>query len=253
MGRNLRIGWRATVATLAAVGLAACGDNGGTVTGLPASTSYSGVFADPVNVGTITLTFASPVASLVGSGLTADVVGTTAVNVTGSLVILPAGTTIPLTGTIDNGAFSVSGGGYTLTGTLSNGQLSGTLTGPDGDGAFQALAGTNTELFCGIYMGTDEQGNPDNGDFYLVRNGAFVKVVVHTGSDVIPIAGSVVNNNASVSVVVQNPQLGNVTVTASGSFSGASVSGTYMLSALNGTLTWGGTWSGSTAACSPGS
>jgi len=76
--------------------------------------------------------------------------------VSGTLTI-GAGAPIELTGTYDPsiGAFSVSGGGYALSGAATSQGITGSYTGPNGGGAFaiQATSSGTVSLFCGTFAG----------------------------------------------------------------------------------------------------
>jgi hypothetical protein len=74
-----------------------------------------------------------------------------------------AGTSNTLAGTYDSSTnnLSVSGGGFTLTGAISEGVLSGAYTGPNGSsGGFSALNATQTSVtpYCGTFSGSQGTG-----------------------------------------------------------------------------------------------
>lgn len=152
--------------TLAPASLVGCGDSddtsgspqgggGGTPNGGTqlAAGSYRGVFTGDSDMGSIEVVVPadSHAASLhlLHDGTTTPLTGT----------ITPAGgEPVQLTGTYDpaTGALSLSGGGYTLTGTVSSGGFSGSYTGPNGSGSFQATsdADGSTKVYCGGIAGT---------------------------------------------------------------------------------------------------
>ena len=93
------------------------GGGGGT------SAAYTGAIADSLHRGQIALTVSS------------------ASSVTGLLTFV-GGPTIPVTGSADSAAatMTVNGSGYTLTGITHIGTVQGTYTGPSGNGFFAATA-----------------------------------------------------------------------------------------------------------------
>jgi hypothetical protein len=84
---------------------------------------------------------------------------------------LGGGKTINLTGTWNDATktLSITGGGYTLTGTLTGSTLSGTYMGPNGAGSFalQAAVTGAVNVFCGTYM--DSAGGSGAGTWNLVQ------------------------------------------------------------------------------------
>src|SRR6266566_4941489 len=92
-----------------------------------APTHLQGVLARPGETGVITLT--TTAAATVP--MSAPVVRTAVTNnLTGTLKLAGAAI-INLAGTFNAGAIVVSGGGYTITATFSNGKMSGTYNGPN--------------------------------------------------------------------------------------------------------------------------
>lgn len=79
-------------------------------------------------------------------------------NVVNGTINLGNGKTVTLTGTFDSvsGTVTLSGGGYTLTGKLVGGTLSGTYTGPNGAGSFalQSTVSGAVAVYCGTYTGS---------------------------------------------------------------------------------------------------
>jgi hypothetical protein len=81
------------------------------------------------------------------------------VSVTSAKILLSTGATVALTGTVDSNANTVNlvGGGYLLTGTVSNGVVSGTYTGPNSSsGGFATLSTTQGAItaYCGTFSST---------------------------------------------------------------------------------------------------
>jgi hypothetical protein len=142
-------------ASLAAVALlAACGDDSGPSSSTPKAFAYAGTFGSATHSGTIIFSTA-PVAIKAGNGRAAlsapiDLIGT---------LTFSNGSTLDLTGTLDAAALLLAGTGYQFTGTLSNGVISGTFTGPNGEsGNFSASlssSGGAVSLYCGSYDGDD--------------------------------------------------------------------------------------------------
>ena len=132
----------------------------------------------------------------------------------------------PLTGSFNSGtgALSLEGGGYTFTGSLVNGVLSGTWTGPDGtSGSFSALLegeGTVVAVYCGVYDTVN-----DNGTFNLVRQDASLRgfAVSSDDGDTIDLSGSVSGNTLMIFATAagQTANVATATLSADGStFSG---------------------------------
>ncbi len=225
----------AACATGLFVTIAACSSNTSTGASGNTSTTLVGVVADSTESGTITLT--------VGTGLSGALVGFAPVSVPRSPTIIAAvvsasgtlklagGSTISLSGTYDtgSGALSVSGGGYTLTGTYANGVLSGTFTGPHGSGGFstQTSSSTNTATtYCGTWVATD--GSNDHGVFNAVfTSGAAVAVAYSLkNASTFEGVGTVSGSSFTITGTVRTSN-GTFTGTATGAISGSSVSGTF--------------------------
>jgi hypothetical protein len=70
---------------------------------------------------------------------------------------LSGGVTVDLSGTFDpsSGALSLSGGGYAFAGSITNGSLGGSYTGPNGSGSFSLVPGGASQFFCGSFDGSD--------------------------------------------------------------------------------------------------
>lgn len=234
---------------LVAIGLAAivaaCGDTtggggGGSTTtfeGIIAGDSTSGMLSGELSltINTTSLSVASPVSL--------DVMGTEAsVTVTGTLT-LNGGSTITLTGTYDTGthALSVAGGGYTFTGTFSNGTLSGTFTTANGGtGSFSTSSSSGSGAvysFCGNAV--PQQSAEKGATFNLVVNtgtGTASGFAVGNGDgQTTSLNGAVSGSNWNVSFVTA---VDGHAGTASGTFTSTSLTGTYSIPANpeNGTV-----------------
>ncbi len=115
-------------------------DTGGSSTG---AAVYIGSFASATESGTVTLSLAAAA--------------------TGTMVQVN-GTTTALTGTYSasSGAVSLSGGGFTYTGILVSGTLTGTFRSAKSFGAFtaqsQTAAATPPKAFCGSYVSNTDYG-----------------------------------------------------------------------------------------------
>jgi hypothetical protein len=228
-GRMSKGAWisRTSVAGLALIALAACSDDGvspGT------SDSFVGAFAASDGTGTESGTFRASWAS----------------PATGSIEFATGGTgTISLTGefTPPSGPLTLSGGGYTFTGSISNNQLSGTYTGPNGSGGFVAFSGAggeNVTVFCGEYTGGS------TGEWLLVRSANSLRgIAADDDGTKFELTGSVGTNNSVNLTFPGGSATGSLT-------SMTQMSGTWRVPAT-GTIQDSGNWSGSTGACSGGS
>ncbi len=122
----------------------------------------------------------------------------------------------PLTGSFNSGALQLEGGGYTFTGTLSGGVLSGTWTGPGGaSGSFSALL-EGEGVVVAVYCGTYDTAN-DNGTFNLVRQDASLRgfAVSSVDGDTIDLSGSVSGNTLTIYATAAGPQANVATATLS--------------------------------------
>ncbi|HXI21116.1 MAG TPA: hypothetical protein VNH46_08530 [Gemmatimonadales bacterium] len=215
--------------------LAGCGSSGGT-NGGSASTSFTGVVSAIDGTTTGALSFAIATASPdVGVPTGVALVQS---SVTGTLKFngLPA---IQLTGTYESttGALTLSGGGYSFTGTF-DGQSSvqGTFTGPNGaSGGFattETSSSSTASNYCGSYARNDLS---DAGTFSVVISGSSIlgrwasSVDGSTGG----LSGSVSGNNITINV----SPAGTV---ATGTRSGTTISGTFTDPNSGGSGTWQG-------------
>jgi hypothetical protein len=156
-------------------------------------------------------------------------------------ITLGGGKTFSLTGTYDAATktLTISGGGYSLTGTLTGSTLSGTYTGPNGAGSFALQAATTgaVNVYCGTYVGTKVSGG---GSWNLVQ-GADNKL---SGSYTETAGGSgLLSGTLAGTAITLSTTSGAVAV---GTISGDTINGTYGVSATDLTA---GTWTGSTGAC----
>jgi len=145
--------------------------------------------------------------------------------------LTPSGSAgVALTGTYNSGsgAVSVSGGGHTLTGTITSGELDGTYAGSGGTGSFgthKGAASSDVTLFCGSYDGDA------SGVWNLAKTGnSLVGAYADDGGGSARLTGSLSGTAISIT------------------FSGGTASGTLAsATSMNGTWTAGagsGTWTG---------
>ncbi len=198
------------------------------------ATKYIGTLGNGAEAGVLTLNFASAPPKVAPSIINSIA---TIINVTGTVKI--GGITINLTGTYntDTDSLIVSGGGYNFKGKLNSSNLSGTYTGPNGDGSFTAESST-ADGSVKVYTGTSHETSPDtsnHGRFLLVVKGIALTGITDYGQKV---GGTISGTHLSVhfeeSPAVEIAQ-GNV------SGDGTSIQGTYSVATESGTIT--GTWS----------
>lgn len=152
------------------------------------------------------------------------------VSLTGTLTPT-GGQAIELTGSYDpeTGALSLSGGGYTLNGTITEGGFSGDYTGPNGAGKFQATSNANgsVEVFCGSIAGAG------NGPMTLIVTGSTAKGYVEPdGKNPVHLSCTIAGSEIDCKIVEVS------TVEVIGSASDAGWSGTYENSANGDKGTW---------------
>jgi hypothetical protein len=216
---------RIIAATVVATVLACGSDSSTGPSGLSPSTSYKGVItsSDGTTAGLL-LTFASAVASPpapMPSAALADPVSVTGV------ATLPGGGTVNLSGTLDNGTLTMTGSGYTLTGTLTNGKFVGTFTGPAGaTGAFTALSSSSVTpayAYCGTYSAVITPGDiHEDGTFNAVVAGTVLtgQSVQNGGlGDVITIAGTASPGSGGTTNISINSNNAQGSITATGTIS----------------------------------
>ena len=152
-----RLAW----ALLLAVPLYACGGSGSTTTPptpstpSPTTTTFQGTVAavsgDIGQSGTITVTVQTVIAL-------ADLRPLSVALASGSFRathFTNGQSVVLLTGTYDSstGSLTMSGGGYTFTGSVNGGVFAGTLTGPGIDtGTFSTVNGASATTYCGTYF-----------------------------------------------------------------------------------------------------
>ncbi len=222
---------------LVAVALTGCKKDSDSVVTPPVtgSTTYVGTLANAAETGSMTLTFSSAIGKLAPT-LVQNAESLITVN--GSIKI--GSTTIPITGTYNTTTDSIfiSGGGYTFTGKLHNGHITGSYTGPNGPGGFSASP-SSSEGSVKVYCGTSHETSPDtssHGRFNLVITGTSVSGITDDGLE---LSGTVNGTNISISINVG----GTLFPIATGVIEGTSLHGNYSFSGSEGTVT--GTWEAS--------
>jgi hypothetical protein len=160
------------------------------------------------------------------------------ITTTGTASVTGAGT-VSLTGTFDDqtGDLNLSGGGYTFSGVISNGELVGNYTGPNGPGTFVALqaTGASVSVFCGNFNG-DTTGM---WNVAISSDGSVAGTFTDDANVSSPITGT--SSNGTLTLEVPGGD-----VTANGTVSGGSVTGTWTDAGSGDT----GNWTGSTGSCS---
>ena len=236
----------ATFVAVVLLVLHGCGSNSSSPTGPAAGTSaFLGTFASiqgqngtlavavQAKVARATMPFSLPlVATLHAQSISA----------TGSLSQVGGGTT-SLSGTYDAGSknLSLSGGGFTMSGTLGGATVTGTLTAPTG--AVGAFATTNScsgavEVYC--VQQTTPSGEKVVFNVAVSPGGAISGTFAATPSGAGTVTGQRTGTNFTSTYV-----------TTVGPFAGDSgtSTGTMANGLLNGVDRFGNPFSGSTAAC----
>ena len=217
----------------AAVGACADDSSNNDDGGLAASTTYVGLVASSAgSTGPLNITFASAVAAppAWSAGSTGPSLSSAAPITATGTVSIGGGAAVPLTGTIDNGVLNMSGGGWTLTGNLADGQLTGTFTGPSAiAGSFTALSSTDgvpAAAYCGYYEGLDHTDDPPSDDFgtfsAVIAGDIVLGTAVTEGGDVIDFTGSATATSFTIDAVVEAGALH-----ASGDYDELGVDGDY--------------------------
>lgn len=199
----------------------------GIVAGDSASGNLNGAITLTVDGVSLRTTPATPISAFV-------MASATSYDVTGSFK--PSGAAaISLTGTYDlsTGALSVSGGGFSFTGTLAGGVLSGTLTTPGGGaGSFSAssTASGTVYAFCGAAVQTGGSSQGGGATFSLALNaGTGVASGVaqgHGGGEPpVTLTGTVSGSAWTVAFTSNQDGPG----TASGTFTSTSLTGSYSI------------------------
>jgi len=216
----------------------------GTTGKTPTTSTYAGTFADPKTSGSLTVSITSSSASaarMLPARLEAQTVASG--SATGTLVFL-SGATATVSGTYSaaTGALTLSGGGYSFSGALSSGTVTGTYSGPNGSGNFAAQAPSSTGTAAKTYCGTYETSN-DYGWFNMVIS-ADGKVsglaVALLGATSVGFSGSVSGSSLTATTTAS------VQIQATLSSDGNSVTGTYVPA---GAAAVSGTFQGSTTSC----
>jgi hypothetical protein len=195
------------------------------------STSFKGTVAGSGGrSGTIAIT--------VQAKITAAAVRALASPSASAVITFSDGSTVALTGTYDSnsGTLSITGGGYSVAGTIANDQVSGTFTAPDGGtGIFTLLDATQATVtnYCGTFTEPDDHGV---WDFEVSATGTLAGNAF--GNHFLTLSGSVVGDQ----LAIQSSRGGTVT----GTISGNTVSGTII--PAPGTSGGGGTFTGSVCA-----
>lgn len=181
------------------------------------TTTLSGTLAGSASgtpqSGRLTLSF--PTAKLsAATGDTAIVSG---------YLYMSTGDTITLSGYYirSTGYLYVSGGGYTISGNLTDGRLSASYTGPGGaSGAVEAGAsgsGHTIVVYCGSYQETS--GGSSSGTFNMVVDGTSATVITSNGDR---FYGTVADGVVTIYIEGTSGS-----VLASGTVSGTHASGSY--------------------------
>jgi hypothetical protein len=167
----------------------------------------------------LTFTTAKPLAA---SGDTSNVSGK---------IFLSTGDTVTLTGIFvhSTGHLEVSGSGYSIVGTLTNGQFNGSYTGPGGYSGTVAASssgsGHTITVYCGQY--TETSGGTNTGTFNMVVDGGSVTVITSDGNT---FYGTLSSGTFTIYVAGTSG-----TVLAGGTLSGTHASGDYNTGSSSGT------------------
>lgn len=205
------------------------GDNGPAGGGALGPGQYRGLLTSSTESGVIDVTVPGSGGASTQSKHGLDTADEKAL--TGSLVVT-GGAPIALTGSYDPdlGTVSLSGGGYSLNGTVANGGFSGTYTGPNGGGSFTVAsnAGGTTQVLCGSVSGQGANG-PLN---MLVTGSSAIGFVLPDGKSVAHITCSISGTTMTCSVQ-EDP---NVAVT--GTLNGDTWTGTAINSSKGEQASW---------------
>lgn len=180
--------------------------------------------------------------------------GTISVTVRGSAAsgaLRLAGSTTNLTGTADAGGtnVSLSGGGFSFSGSVASGALNGTYTGPSNtSGRFSTLNATTATVtrYCGTYNTVAQL----SGGGTYTESGTF-NLQVSSNGTVTGTAATVSPEPACCEALTGTVSGSSITVTSAqggggtGTIGGGTVSGTGSVQSGRGSVTF----SGSTAAC----
>jgi hypothetical protein len=243
-------------AALTGAVLAACSsDNGGgsTTPTLPASVSYAGLLVgNDGSTSTLNLVFNSAVSLQADGSGRMTIFSRPPVDFTGSISGSVPGS---LTGTLDNGVFTATGDGYDLSGTLKNGQLTGSYDYNNvPSGGFVALSNTSntpTTQYCGQYQGLDDQNVPESGTLNAVIAGKIIYGLVNVQQTAtFDFEGSVNGTKIKVSQTI-GPNNTKLVVDGDLTNGGQSVDGSYTTT-TPGDGSSAGTFSADVSECSTG-
>jgi hypothetical protein len=194
----------------------------GATTNPTGGTTYKGTFTGKGNDGgSIDVTVASATTAA------KDLHPLTVLQVSGT-VKPSGGAAVAVTGTFDDATkqLTITGGGYSFTGTATSDGVTGTYTGPKGTGNFSVLTGSSATPYCGTFAGDA------SGIWNFVVNGSSLSgSAIDSQGNGDTLTGSV--TGGSVSITTKNGS------TATGSISGTTANGTYANGAVKGT--WTGT------------
>ncbi len=233
--RDRRLVAAALLAIVATSAACSDDDNGNNNTGLPASTTYAGYVSSTTGgFGPLNITFASAVKAppIQTMGSTGPSFSSGApVNATGT-VSINGGAPVDLTGTVDGGTLHLEGGGWVLDGTLQNGMITGTFTGPGPiSGSLSALsyaAGDPAQMYCGWYEGTDLTNSGSvYGSFSMVISGTVLlgTAVDEANEDPIDFAGTAKPSTGELSIDMSDGSGGRLVV--DGTYDELGASGTF--------------------------
>lgn len=195
--------------------------SGSTTTG---GTTYKGTFAGAGgDGGAIEVTVAA-------AGAKTQTIHILAIQqVTGTLHVSGGGA-VTITGTFDDATkqLSITGGGYSFTGTATSDGVNGSYTGPKGSGKFTVFASATATPYCGTFAG----GATGVWNFVVNEGKVAGSAVTNTGDDD-TLTGTVTNGTVNMTT-------GNGS-TADGKIEGTTATGTWKNVAGNVQGTWTGT------------
>jgi hypothetical protein len=242
---------------LAVGAIAGCSDDDNPPTGPGGSTSvgFTGMFVSGNSSGKMTL-------AISGSTLAGRIDGQRAAragahDVTATAVLMPTGSSnVSLVGTYsdEKDSLYLSGGGYVLIGHYDDSvqphSMTGSLTGPGGDGIFGCFLGGSTtiKIYCGTYQST---AGPATGTWNMVTiDTALVGVAFPSGGNVdqlITFEGTVERTGTGTRAIAfsgGNPGVLDLTGTGTLNTISNAVAGTWALDDVNNLADDSGTWNG---------
>ena len=235
MGKKILMGL--SMAVIAAVGVGCSNDDNEPRN---STTSFYGTYADPGASGTIELTGVSAATAPAHGGVAREEVG-----LIGQLTI--NGTVSDLVGVWDTTAatldFATDDNVYTFHGNVVGGQVTGISNGPNGQGAFVLFLGgtpSNVATFCATAICTTPASCTETGFFNFANAGQTSLLTIDYGGEIFFAVGSSTASTVDFHIVQSG-----VDVTIAGDISGSTITGTWS-DAIGGV---GGTFSGSTGAC----